>query len=72
MKSSRVLQYMGVMLFLGCTVALVFTLVFWFLLSFKFSEGILATAFFASLATVGFATFKVDYREKDVVEEIMQ
>ena len=55
-------QTLGIMLLLGCTVALIFTVIFWFLLPLTLAEGILASAFFTSLLTIGYFMFKLDYQ----------
>lgn len=54
----RVMRYLGIMLFAGCFVGLMFTLVFMFVLSLSGVQLYFSLAFFGSLTIVGgFAAF---------------
>ena len=68
MKRVLMLQYLGITLFLGCAVGAIFSVALWLLLPMAHAEGILTTAFFAVLATLGYFTFKYDYKEKEYQE----
>ena len=58
MKENIMLQYMGITMLLGCSIATIFSVIAWILLPFTASEGLLATTFFISLATIGYFTIK--------------
>ena len=48
----RFIQYLGIALLMGCSVGLVFTIVFIFLLPMPMMEALLALAFFGLLGAV--------------------
>jgi hypothetical protein len=53
MNTPQTLQYLGITLLMGASVATIFTLIFWLILPLSTPEGIDATAFFTTLTTIG-------------------
>jgi hypothetical protein len=67
MNVVRALQYVGMMLFCGCSVGLVFTFVFMVVLGLSGFQAVFALGFFGSLAVTGFFIVRFDWREKGEV-----
>jgi hypothetical protein len=67
MSIFRVLQYLGMMLFCGCSVGLVFTFIFMVVLGLSGFQAVFALSFFGSLAVAGFCIVRFDWREKGEV-----
>jgi Na+-driven multidrug efflux pump len=67
MNVVRILQYLGMMLFCGCSVGLVFTFIFIIVLGLIGVQALFALGFFASLTVTGFCIVKFDWREKEEV-----
>jgi hypothetical protein len=67
MSIVRALQYLGMMLFCGCSVGLVFTFVFMVLLGLSGVQALFALGLFGSLAVTGFFIVRFDWHEKGEV-----
>ena len=68
MKQVLMLRYLGITMFLGCSVGAIFSIALWLLLPMAHAEGLLTTIFFGTLATLGYFTFKYDYNERNYEE----
>ena len=54
MKFIRFLQYLGIILLMGCSVGLLFTIIFMLILPMPFIQAAFSLAFFASFGATGY------------------
>lgn len=57
-------RYLGCMLFCGCSVGFLFTLIFIAVLGFSGFQALYALGFFGSFAATGLCIVRFDWREK--------
>jgi len=65
MNIVRLLRYLGMMMLTGCSVGLIFSIVFIFVLGLSGIQAIYALSFFGSLAGAGYFAVFYDLKEPE-------
>ena len=69
MKFLRAMQYLGITLLMGCTIGLLFTIIFMIVIPIEITQALMALGIFASYGTLGLIIIKSSaLREKYEVQ----